>query len=121
MMIGPVPVNIDALLEQMESAGELEQKKHTYGQTKRSVFAAKRQANLANFTREQIAEVDSAITKASRMKSGEVSDLSHTKLWEIARMGELIPYEAALISDAPITNYEIERTKELCTQYGWET
>ena len=117
---GPVPADIGTLLKQMESAGELEQKKHTYGRTKRSVFTAKRQANLTNFTKEQIAEVDSAINKVIWMKSGDVSDLSHTRLWKIARMGEQIPYEAALISDAPLTNYEIGRTKKLCSQYGWE-
>lgn len=117
---GPVPADIGELLKQMESAGELEQKRHTYGRTKRSVFAAKRQASLTNFTKEQIAEVDSAINKVRWMKSGDVSDLSHTRLWEIARMGEQIPYEAALISDDPLTNYEIRRTKKLCSQYGWE-
>lgn len=117
---GPVPADIDALLKQMESDGDLAQKKFTFGRTKRRVFTAKRQANLSNFTREQIAEVDSAIKKVSWMKSGEVSDMSHTRLWEIARMGELIPYEAALISDDLITDYEIRRTKELCSQYGWE-
>jgi hypothetical protein len=117
---GPVPTDIGALLKQMQSAGELEQKKHTFGRTKRSVFAAKRQARLTNFSREQIAEVDMAINTVKWMKSEDVSDMSHTRLWEIARMGEPIPYEAALISDAPLTNYEIRRTKKLCSQYGWE-
>ncbi|SRR5581483_2666301 len=117
---GPVPANIFALLEQMKTAGELEQKKHQFGQTKRSVFTAMREADLKNFSREQIAEVDRAIHEVGYMTSDAVSEMSHKRAWRIARMEELIPYQFALLSDEPISNDEINRTKELAAQYGWE-
>ena len=117
---GPVPANISDLLEQMKRAGELDQKKHKYGKTKRSVFTAKREANLENFSREQIAEVDKAINELTWMKSDEVSELSHKRLWRVSRMDELIPYEFSFLSDEPLTKREIKRTQQLCSKYGWQ-
>lgn len=117
---GPVPSGIESLLAQMECSGELVQKRRKFGRTERAVFTAKRPANLDDFTAAQISQVDRIIDALELMTSSDASDLSHTRLWEIARMGEQIPYEAALISDEPPTVNEIARAKELCSQYGWE-
>jgi hypothetical protein len=117
---GPVPANINMVLEQMKSAGEIAEGFLQRGSFKQKVIMPKRAANLAIFTEAQIAAVEDVIVNLTGYTNGDVSELSHKRIWRVARMGELIPYEAAFLSDKPLTDYEIKRTRELCTQYGWE-
>ena len=50
----------------------------------------------------------------------EEGELSHDRKWRIAGGDkEAIPYQAAFISNEPITAYEIARTGELAERYGW--
>ena len=50
----------------------------------------------------------------------EVKTYSHGRAWEIAKEGELIPYEAVFISDEPVTFEDVEMVKELAAKYGWK-
>lgn len=52
--------------------------------------------------------------------ASEVSDLSHRAVgWQIAEIGEDIPYETALLSDDPLTMEDVERGMELASEHGW--
>lgn len=117
---GPVPANIETVLEQMKSNGELVERFLQRGRFKQKVFAPKREANLGIFTALQIAQVEDVIKNLTGITNGDVSELSHKRIWRVARQDELIPYEAAFLSDDPLTDYEIKRTKKLCSQYGWQ-
>lgn len=117
---GPVPADIETVLEQMKADGEIQERFLKRGRFKQKVFAPKREANLQNFTEAQKAQVERFIKSFAGQSNGDVSDLSHQRIWRVARMGELIPYEAIFVSDEPLTDYEIKRTKKLCSQYGWQ-
>ncbi len=54
------------------------------------------------------------------MSARDVSEYSHGRAWKIAKEGELIPYEAAFISDEPVTFEEADMVKELGAKYGWK-
>jgi hypothetical protein len=117
---GPVPAKIETVLNQMELNGDIKGGIRRRGLFNQKLFEAKREANMAIFTDLQIAQVESVIKNLTWRTSGAVSELSHTRIWRVARQDELIPYEAAFLSDEPPTNYEIKRTKKLCSKYGWQ-
>jgi hypothetical protein len=77
-------------------------------------------AQLDSFTGEQIAFVDKAIEMLGGFDAEEVSELSHGRAWEIAgTQKESLPYQAAFISDEPLTAYDRKRTQELAEELGW--
>jgi hypothetical protein len=117
---GPVPAKIETLLNQMELDGDIKGGIRKRGLFNQKLFTPKREANMAFFTELQIAQVESVIKNLTWRTSGDVSELSHKRIWRVARQDELIPYEAAFLSDEPLTYYEIKRTKTLCSKYGWE-
>jgi hypothetical protein len=54
------------------------------------------------------------------MPSKEVIEYSHGMAWKVAEDGKLIPYEAAFISDEPVTFEDAAMVKELAAKYGWK-
>ena len=78
-----------------------------------------RQPDLSSFTGEQIALVNSVIEILWDETADTASRLSHGKAWEIAEDGDNIPYEAVFLSDGPITQEDINRTRELVQEYDW--
>ena len=117
---GPVPADIEKILKQMETSDEIAKRFFGGGWFKKTIYRPKRKADLAAFTKDQIAQVDAAIKMLAGKTAEDASDLSHKRFWRIARLGELIPYEFAFLSDNPLTAYDINRTKELCSKYGWQ-
>ena len=80
-----------------------------------------REPDLGIFGPEQVALVDEVITGLWNMNAAETSRWSHGKAWRAAVSdGELIPYEAVFVSDAPIDQSDIARTRDLAARHGWE-
>ncbi len=46
-----------------------------------------------------------------------MSELSHDKAWRNASEGEPIPYEAAFVSDEPLTERDIAIADEMIAKY----
>ena len=78
-----------------------------------------READLEMFTGREIDLVNRVIRGLWEETAQTVSEWSHGKAWQIAPLGESIPYEAIFLSDEPPTASEIERTEELARAYGW--
>jgi hypothetical protein len=72
------------------------------------------------FSAREISIVDRWIRFFWSQSAKEISRYSHGKAWKLARENEGIPYEAAFISDEPVTFEDVDRVKELATQYGWQ-
>lgn len=93
---------------------------------KRHLLIPRRQANLDLFTARDIALIDDVIEGMWGMLAKAVSLQSHGIAWEIARANwretgnDLIPYEAAFISDEPVTEEETARVRELNEKFHWE-
>lgn len=118
---GPAPKNLMPIRNKMERAREIAVSKKPFGHYNQHRVVALRPAKLEHFSGQDIAMVDRVIKGLWGITAAQVSDMSHQRAWRVAGDQELIPYEAALISDEPITDYEINRTKELSERYGWET
>jgi len=80
---------------------------------------ALRAADLSVFSGEDIAILDQMIEESWGKTAAEVSDASHRIEWKTRTNGDPIPYEAAWLSNDPVTETDIDRTKELAAQYGW--
>ena len=117
---GPVPCIIDDLQEEMQAERDLVLKRIPVYDYERTRIISLRQANLDNFKPRDIALIDNIIQVFWGKRATDVSELSHGKAWNYVNPFESIPYQAALLSDEGITNEDIQRTKELAEQYGWE-
>jgi len=115
---GPAPSAMVPVRRELEEGGDIRIVKTDYGgQTQRRVVAL-RQADLSFFTGRDIALVDSVIAELWGKTATEVSETSHGVQWRTCRLGDEIPYEAAYLSDEPITPDDIQRTRELACARG---
>lgn len=111
---GPAPRRLvpvrDGLIE--DSALAMSERDYYGYLIKRTV--ALREANLGLFQADEIAIVDDVIRYFWKMNAREISDYSHRFVgWKIAGDQEDIPYEAAFISNRPLTQDEADYALEL--------
>lgn len=118
---GAVPKGIDSLIKEMSAEKELIIKRTQVIDFQRKRPVALRKPEIDGyFTPSQISMIDEIISQFWGERAEDVSELSHNIVWKVFGMYDSIPYEAALLSDEPITIEDIERTKELAKEYGWE-
>lgn len=86
-----------------------------------TVLIPMRPANRHLFSAEEIDLVDDVIRDLEPRDASEASKLSHDRYegWQIANIGEVIPYEAVFLSTRKPTSVDIERAQELARKYGW--
>lgn len=108
---GPAPVGLARQLGVLERTGALR-----FGHDQALGPAecrpiALRPANLCLFDAEDLAFLDRAAARPSKTKT--------RTLWRTRQDGDLIPYEAAWLSDAPVSAAEVARTRALAAVHGW--
>jgi hypothetical protein len=118
---GPAPRQLVPIRDQMVKRNEIAIASTQYGSFQQQRIVPLRPADLGDFGGEDIALVDQVITALWGKTATQVSNLSHQRAWRIAETQETIPYEAALLSDEPVTDYEINRVKALSKKYEWGT
>ena len=119
---GPAPQRMVPIREQMVANGDILVIKREFpNHPAQQRVIAREKANLDEyFTPGQIAFVDEVIRILWDVSADEASDASHGMAWKVYNIDrELIPYEAALLSDENITASDVERTGELSKHYGW--
>lgn len=96
---GPVPKHILQILNELEQSGLIVIRNDVYhGYDKRDYIPTKK-PDLSMFTGEDISLVDAVIEWVCKQTAKEVSEASHNRIWELAEIGEEIPYEAFLASE----------------------
>lgn len=75
--------------------------------------------DLSLFTPEDIAFVDTAILYYWNMTGMETSDDSHGVAWRTRANGEPMPYEAAFLSDHPLSPRQRHRIARRIYDEGW--
>lgn len=116
---GPAPKSMPHCLRELQEAGALHIRVgNFFGQVQHKPMAL-RAADLSHFSGEDIAVLDSVIRDSDGKTATEASNASHRIEWKTRQNGDEIPYEAAWLSDEPVTEADVERTKELAAQYGW--
>lgn len=96
---GPVPRDILPVIEELRSQGALVTRDRTlYARPKRD-FISLVDPDISMFEPEEISLADVVIAKILYNHTAEsISDLSHDEVWEIATIGEEIPYESIYAS-----------------------
>jgi hypothetical protein len=79
-----------------------------------------RSAFLDLFTQDEIALVDEVIKELWDQNAEEASNASHDVRWRTVQLEDPIPYEAAFISQEPLTEGDLARTARLADEYGWK-
>jgi hypothetical protein len=120
MQNGPVPKMGKDLLELMVSENEVSIQQSTVIDYARHRVIAQREPNLDLFTAREIDILHDVINELEDKNAGEVSDLSHGIAWQATEMMHSIPYEAALLSDAPIDEDDVAVAQELIRKHGWK-
>lgn len=100
---GPAPVHLLPVQKEMERNKEIEIEHPLYYTRTQNRIRPKRKANRSLFTEEQLAIVKAVISELKSFDASTVSYISHGRVWEIAKNGERIPYEAAFVSDGGLT------------------
>lgn len=80
---------------------------------------ALRDADTELFTRGELRLVDEIIDELWGKTADEVSRDSHKIAWHSLQDRELIPYEAAFLSDDLPTAHDISEARKLNEQYAW--
>jgi uncharacterized phage-associated protein len=111
---GPAP---RAMLPALKSLEETQQivvrNREFHGHNQQKVFAL-REANLSVFLPQEIALVDDVIETFWKCTATEISNKSHDFIgWKLAKEGETIPYEVALLSRRELTIGQREYAKSL--------
>ena len=111
---GPCPRIMLSLLETMQQQGELAiRREQYYGHTQKRPLAL-REPNLSGFTGDEIALVGSKIRRFWGMSATRISELSHEFIgWQLASIGETIPYSLALLENRELTQEELQWGREL--------
>ena len=117
---GPAPKRLVPVRKELERKGALAIQQIPMGTIVQKRPVALLPADLGDFSGEEIARVDKVIEVLRGHSAATVSAVSHKRAWRITGDNESIPYEAALLSDDGITDFQITRAKELAAKYDWE-
>lgn len=108
---GPVPHNINSVIDEMIKIGEIKRIKtefHGYLQTR---YIPLTKPNLTELKASEIDVIDRVINQLSDYYASAISDYSHKDMpWQATKEGEVIDYELAFYREKPysVRNYDNE-------------
>jgi hypothetical protein len=115
---GPAPQRLATVMGRLRKSGAaVTQEVERWDGTQVRVIPL-RKAELELFTASQIDVVNEVINTVLG-RTGTEASLSNGVVWRVLDLGEPIPYEAAFISDEPLTEGDIAETRRLASQLGW--
>ncbi len=104
---GPAPRQLKPLRDQMKREGALAIREQEYGGYTQHRTLALREPILGKFSADEIALVDKVIKDLWGQNASDVSDRSHRFTgWQLAKLGETIPYSVALLTRRDPTEKE---------------
>lgn len=116
---GPAPRHLPPIRDGLVREGALEVRPTRYYTMTQKRLVALREADLSEFTAEEIAIVDEVIDELWRLNGSEASSRTHQEIgWRITQESETIPYRTAWWSAEPLSVEQIERGREIAARYG---
>lgn len=116
---GPAPKAMLPCLREMKESGDIAIRERDYFGRPQTRIVPLVQPDLSLFGPDDIAFLSRAIHDSWGKSGTRVSIESHRIEWETRKNGDPIPYEAVWLSNAPVSRFEAERTKELAASFGW--
>lgn len=114
---GPIPTILKWLRNGMEQSGEIAIRKKKYRGGMQHRVVPLREPDFDKFSGRDIVMVEQVIETLWGRSATEVSELSHDRAWRNASEGEAIPYEAAFVSDEPLTERDVAIADEMIAEY----
>lgn len=108
---GPMPTNIDFILEDMEKKGIIKSFEISkFGYTQQS-FLCLQEPDLNNFTPQEISVLDKVIVDLLNKTATQISKETHDELWHSIEQGKIMPLESVFLQDiVPTTEEDIKGT-----------
>jgi hypothetical protein len=118
---GPAPKQLKPIAREIVSEKSGMFIKRPWFNYTQTVLIPLRPANRHRFSVEELDLVDDVIRNLAPYNASETSELSHdrSEAWQIADIGEVIPYEAVFLSTRKPTSVDVSRAQELARKYGW--
>ncbi len=105
---GPAPRALVPVLREMKAHGFVATAEHNYYGRQQKRTVALRDAQLADFSADEVALVTEIIDDCWGRSATEMSNMSHRfRGWKLAEDGEDIPYEVATVRFLPLTGDEL--------------
>jgi len=117
---GPAPKAMVPILNSLLEEGAIEIEQRHVGNRVQKRVTAKRKAFLELFTGDELALVDEVIKELWDQSADDVSNASHDVRWRTVRLKDLIPYDAAFLSQDPLSEDDLSRTAALAHEHGWK-
>ena len=93
---GPVARNLSWALAELAKQGDIVVQASDYFGFEKKNYESSTLPDMSRFGNDQIALLNDVIDYVCRHSAREISDLSHNIAWEVAELGERIPYAAAM-------------------------
>jgi Protein of unknown function (DUF4065) len=95
---GPCPKQILPAIEYIKQTHRLETRSVSVFDLTRREFDAHGSTDLSIFTPDEIDHLNQTMRFVCNHSAADISDASHTVVWDVADMGEELPYETFLVS-----------------------
>ncbi len=95
---GPVPKEVVEAINNLRTAGRIETREVSIFDKTRREFNALDEPKLSLFSHDDLRLINDMIGFVCSYNAREISDFSHTVVWEVADMGEELPYDSFLAS-----------------------
>ncbi len=119
---GPVPHRISTVLNQLIKEQEMAEVPRMYGGYNQFKPVVLKSCDLNCFDPNEVSLMDFVVSVLRVSNASEVSDLSHQfHGWQLAEMGEEIPYETVLLQPSEVTQDDIEYGKHLLEEMKNDT
>lgn len=118
---GPAPRRLLPIKKQMLEAHEIDEDEREVGGYRQVRVIALRNHDPSVLTEANIETLYVVISQMWGLGGADVSEASRGRAWRIARQsGDLIPYEAAFLSeDTTVHPEDRYRAEQLAQQFGW--
>lgn len=116
---GPAPHAMKPIQRALQEEGAIALQERVVGNRQQIRTIAKRDADTAMFTLGELRLVDEIISSFKDMNADQISEHSHKIAWHSLADRELIPYEAAFLSDDEPTVDDVVAAEKLNERYGW--
>lgn len=116
---GPVPRHVCGVVDELEEEHKLVVREPEFDGDCRMLIASE-EPDISGFTPEQISLVDRLVeTVCNHHTAGSISNLTHDRIWELAEIGEEIPYEAVLAAElGEVTGADMRWAQEAMANAG---
>lgn len=118
---GPLARALLPVRDELVEEGAVTVEMRPAGTRQRRVTTSRRGADMSRFTEEEIELIDDIIEQLRGYTAVAVSAISHQNSpgWQLAELGEDIPYETALIARDRASSDVRRRGQQLAAKYSW--